>query len=334
MFHNYNELWQFGVPNVTFGRSLMQLACRKLRAISECAMFVPFRAAALALCLLIGVAHGENQNPKKLNVLATFAPIQCFAANVCGDAAQVSVLLPPNSGPHNYAFSPTDIRKIGSADVVIENGLGLETWLIKGVKTAGKKDLLIVDTSKGISPITEADSGQTGSPNPHIWLSPVCAMKQVENIRDALSSRDPANAEAYRTNADRYLGGLKKLDSEIRQETALLRNKSFVTLHDVFPYFAREYGLRIAATFEISPDQLPLPKKLEQLRTLLASHEVAALFAESAYNSKPLEVVAREFNLPVVQMDSMETGDGDRSFYERAMRSNVSKLRAALNDNK
>jgi zinc/manganese transport system substrate-binding protein len=297
-------------------------------------MFVPFRVAALALCLLIGVAQGENQNPKKLNVLATFAPIQCFAANVCGDAAQVSVLLPPASGPHNYAFSPSDIRKIGSADVVIENGLGLETWLEKGVKTAGKKDLLIVDTSKGISPITEADSGQTGSPNPHIWLSPVCAMKQVENIRDALSSRDPGNAEAYRRNADRYLENLKKLDSEIRQETALLPNKNFVTLHDAFPYFAREYGLRIAATFETSPDQSPLPKKLEQIRTLLASHDVAALLAESSYNSKPLEAVAREFNRPVVQMDSMETGQGDPSFYERAMRSNMSKLMAALNGKK
>jgi zinc transport system substrate-binding protein len=297
-------------------------------------MFVPFRVAALVLCLLISIAHGENQNPKKLNVLATFAPIRCFAANVCGDAAEVSVLLPPNSGPHNYAFSPSDIRKIGIADVVIENGLGLETWLEKGVKTAGKKDLLIVDTSKGISPITQADSGQTGSPNPHIWLSPVCAMKQVENIRDALSSRDPTNAVAYRRNADRYLEDLKKLDSEIRKETAFLRNKNFVTLHDVFPYFAREYGLRIAATFETSPDQSPLPKKLEQLRTLLASREVAALFAESSYNSKPLEVVAREFNLPVVQMDSMETGRGDPSFYERAMRSNMSKLMAALNGKK
>lgn len=297
-------------------------------------MFVPFRVVALAFCLLTGVSYGENQSPKKLNVLATFAPIQCFAANVCGDAAQVSVLLPPNSGPHNYAFSPGDIRKIGSADVVIKNGLGLEIWLEKGVKAAGKKDLLIVDTSKGISPITEADSGQTGSPNPHIWLSPVLAMKQVENIRDALSSRDPDNAEAYRRNADRYLEDLKKLDSEIRQETALLRNKNFVTLHDVFPYFAREYGLRIAATFETSPDQSPLPKKLEQLRTLLASHEVAALFAESSYNSKPLEIVAREFNLPVVRMDSMETGEGDPSFYERAMRSNMSKLMAALNGKK
>jgi zinc transport system substrate-binding protein len=297
-------------------------------------MVVSFRVVALAVCLLTGVAHGENQNPKKLNVLATFAPIQCFAANVCGDAAQVSVLLPPASEPHNYAFSPSDIRKIGSADVVIENGLGLETWLEKGVKTAGKKDLLIVDTSKGISPITVADSGQTGSPNPHIWLSPVCAMKQVENIRDALSSRDPGNAEAYRRNADRYLENLKKLDSEIRQETALLPNKNFVTLHDAFPYFAREYGLRIAATFETSPDQSPLPKKLEQIRTLLASHDVAALLAESSYNSKPLEAVAREFNRPVVQMDSMETGQGDPSFYERAMRSNMSKLMAALNGKK
>jgi zinc transport system substrate-binding protein len=311
----------------------MQLTCRKTVAISECAMSLPFRVAALALCFFAGIARGEDQAPKKLSVLATFAPIQCFATNVCGDAAEVSVLLPPASGPHNYAFSPSDIRKIGSADVVIENGLGLETWLEKGVKTAGKKDLLIVDTSKGISPITDSER-TAGYVNPHIWLSPVCAMKQVENIRDALSSRDPAKATTYRRNADRYLDELRKLDSDVREETALLRNKNFVTLHDVFPYFAREYGLRIAATFETSPDQSPLPKKLEQLRTLLASHEVAALFAESSYNSKPLEVVAREFNLPVVQMDSMETGEGDRSFYERAMRSNVSKLRAALNDDK
>jgi ABC-type Zn uptake system ZnuABC Zn-binding protein ZnuA len=130
------------------------------------------------------------------------------------------------------------------------------------------------------------------------------------------------------------LEDLKKLDSEIRKETTLLRNKNFVTLHDVFPYFAREYGLRIAGTFEISPDQSPLPRKLEELRTLLASHKVAALLAESSYNSKPLEVVAREFNLPVVQMDSMETGEGDPSFYERAMRSNMSKLMAALNGKK
>src|SRR5215831_19318838 len=123
----------------------MQLACRKVPAISECAMFVPFRVAALVLCLLMSIAHGENQNPKKLNVLATFAPIQSFAANVCGDAAEVSVLLAPNSGPHNYAFSPSDIRKIGRADVIIAQGVGIETWLEKGVKKAEKKDMLIID---------------------------------------------------------------------------------------------------------------------------------------------------------------------------------------------
>ena len=298
-------------------------------------MPLPFKASALAISLLAGVALGENPSQKKLNVLTTFAPIECFAANVSGDAAQVSVLLPPASGPHNYAFSPSDIRKLGSADVVIENGLGLETWLEKGIRSAGKKDLLLVDTSKGIDRITGSDAENiAGSVNPHIWLSPLCAMKQVENIRDALVSRDPANASTYQQNAERYIDRLKVLDSEIRSETASLGNKNLVTFHDVFPYFAREYGFRIVATFETSPDQSPLPKRLERLRTILASEKVGAFFAESSYNSKPLEIFAREFRLPVVQMDSMETGEGNATFYERVTRSNLNKMVEALNDRK
>src|ERR1700736_2571882 len=93
----------------------------------------------------------------RIAVLTTFAPVHCFASNVASDTADVAVLVPPNAGPHDYSFSPADIQKIAKADVLVMNGAGLENWLQRGIKSAGRKDLLVVDTSKGIPLITGLD---------------------------------------------------------------------------------------------------------------------------------------------------------------------------------
>jgi translation initiation factor RLI1 len=93
----------------------------------------------------------------RVMILTSFAPVHCFASNVAGDVADVSVLVPPNAGPHDYSFSPADIQKIAKADVLVINGAGLENWLQRGIRSAGRKDLLVVDTSAGIHLITGLD---------------------------------------------------------------------------------------------------------------------------------------------------------------------------------
>jgi zinc transport system substrate-binding protein len=277
----------------------------------------------------------------KLEVLTTFAPIHCFAANVAGDGANVSVLIPPNTGPHDYSFTPSDIKKISKADLVIMNGVNLESWLAKGLKSAGKKGFILVDTSKGINLITglevqklvdvkAEEDPDAGGPNPHIWLSPVNAILQVGNIRDALMARDPGNAETYENNAAQYIDRLKKLDTDIRIATANFANKNLITFHDTFPYFAREYGFKVAATFEEFPGKSPSPRAIEQLRKVIEEGRVTALFSEPQYSPKALDVLAEEFKLAVVQLDPMETGEGDRDFYERVTRKNLDALVAAF----
>ena len=277
----------------------------------------------------------------KLEVLTTFAPINCFTINVAGNAANVSVLLPPNTGPHDYAFAPSDIKKISRADLVITNGVNLESWLDKGIKTAGKPDLVVVDTSKGINLITglevqklagvkAEEDPDAGGPNPHIWLSPVNAIVQVGNIRDALSAKDPANADLYKANAAAYIDRLKKLDSAIRSATSNIGEKNLITFHDTFPYFARDYGFKVAATFEEFPGKSPSPKAIEQLRTVISNGHVKALFSEPQYSPKALQVLAQEFKIGVVQLDPMETGNGTPDFYERVTRKNLDALVAAF----
>jgi zinc transport system substrate-binding protein len=277
----------------------------------------------------------------RIAVLTTFAPVHCFASNVAGDTADVSVLVPPNAGPHDYSFSPADIQKISKADVLIMNGAGLENWLQRGIKGAGKKNLLVVDTSAGIHLITGLDvrplpgvhsepDSDAGGPNPHIWLSPVNAVKQVENIRDALVSKDPENAGTYRANAEAYISRLDVLDAQIRTATATLPNKNLITFHDTFPYFARDYGFHVVATFEEFPGKEPSPKTIDLLRKTIAAGNVSALFSEPQYSPKAMQVIGNEFKVPVVQLDPMETGDGSKDFYERVTRKNLDALVTAF----
>jgi zinc transport system substrate-binding protein len=289
------------------------------------------------LALLLPVSAGKA----RMVILTSFAPIHCFTSNVAGDAADVSVLVPPNAGPHDYSFSPADIQKIAKADVLVMNGVGLESWLQRGIRSAGRKDLLVVDTSVGLDLITgldvrplagvhsEPDPDAKG-PNPHIWLSPINAIKQVENIRDALVSRDPVNAATYRANADAYIRRLQSLDVEIRKATSSLPNRNLITFHDTFPYFARDYGFNVAATFEEFPGKEPSPRTIEQLRKTISAGNVSALFSEPQYSPKAMQVIGQELNVPVVQLDPMETGDGSKDFYERVTRKNLDALVAAF----
>jgi zinc transport system substrate-binding protein len=277
----------------------------------------------------------------RIAILTTFAPVDCFASNVAGNAADVAVLVPPNAGPHDYSFSPADIQKIAKADVLVMNGAGLENWLQRGIRSAGRKDLLVVDTSKGVSLITGLDvqplpgvrsepDPDAGGVNPHLWLSPLNAIKQVETIRDALASRDGANAATYRANADTYIRRLSNLDAQIRGATASLRNKNLITFHDTFPYFARDYGFKVVATFEEFPGADPSPKTIGQLRKVIAAGNVSALFSEPQYSPKAMELLGKEFKVPVVQLDPMETGEGTKDFYERVTRKNLDALVAAF----
>jgi zinc transport system substrate-binding protein len=277
----------------------------------------------------------------RLAVLTSFAPIHSLALNVAGDAADVSVLIPPARGPHDYAFSPSDMAKISHADVLIVNGVGLENWLEKGLRAAGKKNLRIIDTSRGIdlipgleirklAGVESAPDSDAGGPNPHIWLSPRNAIAQVKNIRDGLVARDPQNAQTYTKNADAYTRRLVALDKDILAATSPLTNKTLITFHDTFPYFARDYGFTVAATFEEFPGKEPSPKAITQLRETIESAHVVALFSEPQFSARAMQVFAREFKIPVVQLDPMETGDGDKDFYERVMRKNLQTLAAAF----
>src|SRR6187401_834648 len=148
-------------------------------------------AMVVAGLLLLGAKAAE----KPLRILSTFLPGYCIAANVAGNLAQVENLLPGTVSVHDYQLTPADLRKIASADVIVVNGLGMESFLDKAMANTGPGTAdKIVRLSDGMEGDLIRDNGVF---NPHIWLDPRLAMRGVSNVVKKLQTRDSGHSEQY-----------------------------------------------------------------------------------------------------------------------------------------
>lgn len=266
------------------------------------------------LCLFATTAFGAP-----LQVLTTFAPIDSLTRNVAGTTAHVEMLLPPNVGPHDFALSPSDLERIAKADVIVSNGLGVESWLQKAFKSNAKSDCLDLVASKGIN-----------SENPHVWLDPIFAIAMVGNIRDGLKAKDPANASVYESNAAKYIETLRKLDADIRSATSSMPDKRLLTFHEAFDCFAKRYGFEIVASVEEFPGKEPTPRYLKKLYKIIQEKHVRVLFTEPQYTAQMVRSLSNDLHIPIAVIDPIETGKPGPELYETVMRGNLKALTEAL----
>lgn len=273
----------------------------------------------------------------KISVVTTTLPMYLFAANVAGDAAEVQNLVPPGVGGHSYQFTPEDVAKVSRADVIVKNGLGMELWLDNLLESAGRKELLVIDTSAGVETMPgepEEPSGveepEGGPIDPHIWLDPVLAIRQVENIRDGLIQKDPRNQAVYQGNAGRFISRLQQLDKDIREQVSGFRSRDYVAFHAAFSYFGRRYGLNQVAVLQETPGKEPSPRYLAQVVTLVKAKGIKALFIEPQFSPRLAQALAADLGLELLTLDPLETGELRPDYYEEVMRRNTANLARAL----
>ena len=309
--------------------------------------FAPRKSVVRFLALLF-VAGFSCAAPageaRKLKVVTSFLPVWCFTVNVAGDLAEVENLLPPGAEPHDFQFSPREMRKLNAADVVIINGLQLESWLDKPIHST-EQPKTVVEAAAGLSSeliplrlgLVGARTGRQETPgasNPHIWLDPRLAACAVSNILQALQKADPAHAAGYAKNAESYLARLNKLDAEFAADLANAKDKPFITMHDAFPYLARHYGLEVAGVIEQTPDVEPSLKYLSALGRVIREEHVRVIFTErqsaGGSESKVAEQLGRDYHVPVASLDTLETGEFTPEAYENGMRRNLRELEKYL----
>jgi zinc transport system substrate-binding protein len=266
-----------------------------------------------------------TQQLPKVTVVASFFPIYEFAKQVGGDRANIITLIPAGVEPHDYEPTIQQLQQAESADVLFFNGLGFEdSWIDKVTNDN------LVDTSV-LSNLSQGNQKR----NPHIWLDPVFAKAQVQEIENALIEIDPNNKLYYQKNAMNFTDKLDSLDSEIRTALQTCDKKDFIAFHDAFGYFAKRYGLIQHSVQGVSPEGEVLPQRIEEAIRLANDLGLKVIYAEELVDPRFAEVIAQEIPsgkvfilspLEGIEKDEEDSGMG----YLDKMEQNISNLKVGL----
>ena len=287
-------------------------------AIISIAVIIPLSSFAVLNSSQSMILDEPKINEQKVVAIASFFPLYEFTKEIGREKVDVTLLVPSGVEPHDWEPTIKDLQLMQQADVIIINGIGFENW-IDNIGSINS-DVKVVDTSIGIS-ILESD--------PHIWLNPVMAQKQVENIVDSLSKVDPLNEKYYKQNGISYIKKLEELDNKISYELSSCK-KDFIAFHDAFSYFANQYDLNQHTVLKSNePHEEPTSKSLENIINLARDLDSNVIFTEEAVDKRTSQVIANEIGGKVLTLSPLEIGDSQIDYIKK-MEENLLHLKEAL----
>jgi ABC-type Zn uptake system ZnuABC Zn-binding protein ZnuA len=249
---------------------------------------------------LLPVDQSFARDPK-LRVVTTVAPHADLIREIAGDRVDVVQLIPDGTDSHTFEPRPSVARDLQQADLIVLNGLQLETPTQRMAEANKRPDTPIL--LLGDSTITRDDwifdfsfPADQGDPNPHLWLNVQYAKAYAWLIKDQLSRQDPDNAAFYEANYQTLGGRMDQLDQAIFQavQTLPVSSRKLLTYHDSWAYFGRRYGMEVIGAIQPSDFSEPSPRELAALIDQVRQYRVPAIFGSEVYPSRVLEVIGRE----------------------------------------
>ncbi|MDX1466942.1 MAG: zinc ABC transporter substrate-binding protein [Halomonas sp.] len=285
---------------------------------------------------------------ERIQVVTSFSILADMIDNVGGEHVEVTALVGPDSDAHVYSPRPTDARRLAEADLVVFNGLQFEGWMERLIDASDFAGPLVVATDGLAAHLDEGDGHEAhaghddeapgdahdhGPLDPHAWQDLGLGEVYIGNIRDGLIAADPAHADAYRANAERYLAAVDAADDELR---ALLdeipADTSVITGHASFGHFARAYELRFLSPQGLSTAGEPSAANMARLIDVIREQNVRALFHENMTSPAMIDQLAEETGLPVagtLYADALAS-DGEADSWLGMLRHNARVLHDAL----
>jgi manganese/iron transport system substrate-binding protein len=254
---------------------------------------------ALALTIFAAGCGGKQAQSNagssgKIEVVTTISTINSFVIGVGGDRVHVVNIVPVGASPETFQPTPQDVATISRAQLLVENGVGLESWLGRLLDNAG---------SPNLKRVIGADGLPVKNDNPHLWMDPQYAKSYVLKIRDALIAVDPKDVATFKNNAAAYNARLDKLTADIqsRINTIPPSHRYMIVFHNAWQYYNDRFGITTLGFVERNPGQEPNPQQVAQLIDLAKQHGVHAVFSEPEYSPKLLYAIAQGAGISVVE---------------------------------
>lgn len=260
------------------------------------------------------VEETQGSTEEKLLVYASFYPMYDFAKNIGKDKIDLKLMIPPGVEAHDWEPTAKIMGEMEKADVLIYNGLEMEPWIEKLTASIQSDQLIIVEASQGTDLIEgeahedehEEEEEEHGEYDPHVWLNPMNAIKQAENIKDAFIQADEVNKDFYEANFKEYADRLNALDEKYKQELSNVKRKEIVVAHAAFGYLTNRYGLEQVAITGLSPQEEPSAAKLAELTEFAMEYNLKYVFFETLTSPKLAQVLANEVGAEIAVLNPLE----------------------------
>ncbi|MGW6706852.1 metal ABC transporter substrate-binding protein [Streptomyces sp. NPDC054956] len=319
------------------------------RLIPTAALAGAVALAATALTACSGAAGAAGSKDGKLDVMASFYPMQFLAEQIGKDHVKVDTLTKPGVEPHDLEITPKQTAQLGEADVVLYLKT-LQPAVDKAVAQSGVKNVVDAATLTKLEVHgtsghddhaageghTEGDGhdhshGEAGE-DPHVWLDPVKYAEIAKGVGAALEKSDPDHAADYKKNTDDLVAKLGALDTEFKDGLKNTASKTFITTHSAFGYLAERYGLDQEGISGVDPESEPSPARMKELQAVAKKDNVTTVFFETLASDKTAKTLASDTGLKTDVLDPLEgiTDKSQGADYFEVMRSNLKNLQKAL----
>lgn len=280
-------------------------------------------------------SNSEVKTLEKVKISASFYPLAEFSKQVGGDLVDVQTITPSGVEPHEYEPTSKDVAKLYSSDLVLLNGNGIDTWSDKLVDDLQSKDIAVLRIADGIDSLKGDVQQEEGFElDPHFWLNPINAQKEIDLIAEELIKIDPTHQEEYNKNRQVYKGKLVELDEKYKLGLSSCKLREIVTSHNAFNYLAHQYGLSTLYILGLSTDEEPSPKTIADVSTVAKQKGIKYIFFETLLSPKISEAIASEIGAQTLVLNPIEglTQEdlNSNKNYLSIMYDNLENLRKAL----
>ncbi|AOX06943.1 zinc ABC transporter substrate-binding protein [Pseudomonas putida JB] len=269
-----------------------------------------------------------------VRVLTTIKPLQQIAAAVQEGVGSPDVLLPPGASPHHYALRPSDVRRVGDADLLYWIGPDMENFLAR-VLGSRSKATVAVQSLPGMKLRHFGEDSHShkeedhddhdhdhrpGSLDAHLWLSSANARVIAAKMAADLAHVDPANAARYQSNLKAFDERLDALDGRIKARVTGIAGKPYFVFHEAFDYFEAEYGLKHAGVFSVASEVQPGAQHVAAMRKRLQEVGKTCVFSEPPLRPRLAETLTAGLPVRLAELDALGGTDPvDGKGYERLL---------------
>jgi zinc/manganese transport system substrate-binding protein len=299
----------------------------------RCRSLINLVALSALLALSGGCGRSRSARPApggKRTIVVTYAVLGAAVKDLAGDAFTVTSAIPNGLDVHEWEPSAKDIEALTRADLIVENGFGLEGGMGKALDQARRAGVAVFTASDHV-PVRRVGAGEgipgddrdqrPGAEDPHLWTDPLAVKAVVDALAADLRLRFGTDLSARAADLDRRLDAL---DAEIKAKVGTLPvpRRRLVTGHESLGYFAQRYGFKLVGAVipSLTTEAESSAAGLEALKNQIRANQVSVVFTELGTPQRTVDALAREARVKAVSLTTHSLPpDGSYFTFERGL---------------